>query len=147
MSYLYSQMMVSRPYATLNLASLLKRSPLEGDEVAGEGLLEPSEELLARSGIEVAGPLEWSLVVRATGGLADTIVDMENGFSFERYDRQQLHETLLRACDVYLHDPTTWQRLVETGMKQDWSWDSSARQYIQLYQQTIERMRAGGLSL
>jgi uncharacterized protein len=69
--------MISRPYATLNLASLLKRSPLEGDEVAGEGLLEPSSELLLRSGVKVAAPLEWRLAVRATGGEEEFLLEGE----------------------------------------------------------------------
>ena len=81
-------------------------------------------------------------VVRETGGLADTICDAApqhlssgdaNGFSFESYDASALEETLRRACSVYTNQPELWGRLVETGMRQDWSWRHSARQYAQLY--------------
>ncbi len=39
--------------------------------------------------------------------------------------------------------PETWSQLMLTGMQQDWSWERSARQYIDLYQRTLERVRAG----
>jgi len=88
-------------------------------------------------------------VVRATGGLADTIVDPDrprtdgtepNGFSFEEYSPRALAETLRRACDAYRR-PDVWGRLVSRGMRQDWSWARSARQYEALYRATVERAR------
>jgi starch synthase len=86
-------------------------------------------------------------VVRQTGGLADTVVDANeqtlsdrtaNGFSFAEDDPQALSETLRRACDAYRR-PDVWNQLVETGMRQDWSWTHSARQYVALYQRIIAR--------
>jgi starch synthase len=88
-------------------------------------------------------------VVRATGGLADTIVGYDgqsaaagtaNGFSFQEYSSLALSETLGQACDVY-RKPEVWNRLIVTGMKQDWSWTRSAKQYIELYKTTIARRR------
>jgi starch synthase len=88
-------------------------------------------------------------VVRATGGLADTIVDPErprpdgpdsNGFAFEEYSPRALAETLRRARDAY-GQADVWKRLVTTGMRQDWSWARSARQYEALYRATAERVR------
>ncbi|NLE38940.1 MAG: glycogen synthase GlgA [Pirellulaceae bacterium] len=88
-------------------------------------------------------------VVRATGGLADTIVDANeetlqagtaNGFSFSDYSEMALAESLRRACDAYA-DKKVWNQLIETGMRQDWSWKRSARQYLTLYAKTIERMK------
>jgi starch synthase len=88
-------------------------------------------------------------VVRATGGLADTITDANdrtleagtaNGFSFEEYSSLALGETLQRACDAYAR-PEVWSKLVATGMSQDWSWARSARQYVELYQTTVARTR------
>jgi starch synthase len=87
-------------------------------------------------------------VVRATGGLADTIVGLSqaapqsppaNGFSFQEYSPLALGETLRQACDTYRQQPEVWSRLQETGMSQDWSWARSARQYVELYQTTIAR--------
>ncbi|MHC4180033.1 MAG: glycogen synthase GlgA [Planctomycetota bacterium] len=88
-------------------------------------------------------------VVRATGGLADTITDandrtleagVANGFSFREYSSLALSETLRRACDAYAQ-PEVWSELVATGMAQDWSWNRSAREYVELYQTTVARNR------
>jgi starch synthase len=86
-------------------------------------------------------------VVRSVGGLADTITDTTNetltngtanGFSFREYSPLALSETLKRACLAYTQ-PDRWQRIVEIGMRQDWSWAASAKQYVNLYQQTLAR--------
>jgi starch synthase len=88
-------------------------------------------------------------IVRNTGGLADTIVDCTpstlasgtaNGFSFRDYSPLALSDTLRRAWDAYSR-PEVWDRLVLTGMRQDWSWSRSARKYIQLYEETVSRLR------
>jgi len=87
-------------------------------------------------------------VVRATGGLADTIVGLgqsapqsppANGFSFQEYSPLALSETLRQACDTYRQQPEVWSRLMATGMSQDWSWARSAQQYVELYQTTMAR--------
>ncbi len=84
-------------------------------------------------------------VVRATGGLADTITDatpenlaagVANGFSFDSFDVDSLEHALQRACDMFTQQPQTWQQLVAAGMQQDWSWTNSAKQYVELYQKT-----------
>ena len=86
-------------------------------------------------------------VVRRTGGLADTVVDANdqtlgdgtaNGFSFSEDDPEALSETLQRACAAYRR-PDVWSQLIDTGMRQDWSWAHSARQYVALYQRIIAR--------
>lgn len=86
-------------------------------------------------------------IVRATGGLADTVIDTNQetladgsatGFSFAEYTALALSDTLSRACRVY-EDKTSWHQLIETGMQQDWSWSQSARRYIELYDQTRAR--------
>jgi starch synthase len=88
-------------------------------------------------------------VVRATGGLADTITDANeetlgmgtaNGFSFHDYSALALHETLRRAYDAY-HNRDLWRRLVSIGMRQDWSWRRSAEGYVRLYDETASRRR------
>jgi starch synthase len=86
-------------------------------------------------------------VVRATGGLVDTVVDATDatiadgtatGFSFADYTSLALAEALQRACRAYRHKPL-WNQLIETGMRQDWSWRQSAEKYAALYEQTIAR--------
>jgi starch synthase len=88
-------------------------------------------------------------VVRATGGLADTIVGYDeqtaaagqaNGFSFQEYSSLALGETLRQACEVY-RQPEAWSKLIATGMKQDWSWAHSVKQYVELYATTMTRAR------
>jgi starch synthase len=81
-------------------------------------------------------------IVRATGGLADTITDYTpetaaagtaTGFSFKAYSPQALLEAVDRALALYQGDPQGWLRLMQTGMRQDWSWDRSAAEYERLY--------------
>ncbi len=87
-------------------------------------------------------------IVRATGGLADTITDAgedslaagtANGFSFRDYGELSLSKTLGRAVDTYHTNPDRWKQLIDTAMRQDWSWAHSARQYVELYQATLAR--------
>ena len=82
-------------------------------------------------------------VVRATGGLADTITDCTektlkegsaNGFSFSKYGAAELVKTLRRAVETCAKKPKVWKKLVATGMNQDFSWDRSAREYVSLYE-------------
>jgi starch synthase len=81
-------------------------------------------------------------VVRATGGLADTVVNatVENladkratGFSFNDYTPSALYETVKWALTLYRDRPADFQQIVQTGMAQDWSWNRSAAAYESLY--------------
>jgi starch synthase len=90
-------------------------------------------------------------VVRATGGLADTITDATRetlaagtatGFSFREYEALALSETLKRAMEAYAQ-PAIWSQLIATGMRQDWSWARSAQQYVELYQKISARAHGG----
>ena len=94
-------------------------------------------------------------VVRVTGGLADTIVDTTeetlaagtaNGFTFHEPTPQALSAALKRAI-AYQARPDAWQRLLASGMKEDWSWTRSAKQYVALYEATVARMRQGAIAL
>jgi len=77
-------------------------------------------------------------IVQATGGLADTISDYDpkaktgNGFSFTSYTAEALVGAVRRAVGLY-PDRKAWLDLVRTGMKQDFSWKASAREYLALY--------------
>ncbi len=85
-------------------------------------------------------------IVRATGGLADTISDYDdkreagNGFSFEDYSAAALKEAVGRAIDLY-HEPERWARLVANAMAEDHSWNRSAAEYVGLYQMAINKKR------
>ena len=80
-------------------------------------------------------------IVRKTGGLADTITnctptslakETANGFSFASYSPRALLNTIKRALKLY-PDRRAWRRLVRIAMSHDWSWEKSARQYLELY--------------
>lgn len=88
-------------------------------------------------------------VVHRTGGLADTITHANgenmahhraNGFVFDEYDARALEATLSAACEMYRHDKAAWHQIVTTGMRQDWSWKTSARAYERLYEETLQRV-------
>jgi starch synthase len=76
-------------------------------------------------------------VARATGGLVDTIQDngdaAENtGFLFEESTPSALAGALKRAIRYYKKSKN-WKMLQQNGMRQDFSWDSSASKYMSLY--------------
>ena len=87
-------------------------------------------------------------VVRATGGLSDTVTDASDeaiargaatGFSFVSYEASALEYAVGRAVSTYHHKPDVWRQLVQTGMGQDWSWRKSAERYVEVYQRVIQR--------
>jgi starch synthase len=87
-------------------------------------------------------------VVRATGGLADTVTDTTpetlanrtaTGFQFEAYNAAVLDGTLRRAVETYWQNAPVWRQLVENGMQQDWSWKASAQQYLEVYAHACRR--------
>ena len=89
-------------------------------------------------------------VVRATGGLADTVVNATedalfagtaNGIVFQDYSDFALSETLRWACEIYRDRREVWNQLIATGMRQDWSWSRSAKEYVALYEETIAHVR------
>jgi ADP-glucose type glycogen/starch synthase len=89
-------------------------------------------------------------VARHTGGLADTVIDIEsgleasNGFVFNDSDPWQLLHTIDRALNLYTHRER-WDKLVAKAMRQDFSWTHSAQQYLLLYRQIIEDKRRNEL--
>lgn len=85
-------------------------------------------------------------VVRATGGLADTVTDTNpqtiadrsaTGFSFPAYNSQSLLESTRRAVKLYHDQKDVWQQVQQNAMREDWSWSRSARSYVDLYQSMI----------
>jgi len=86
-------------------------------------------------------------VVRATGGLDDTVADYNDaagsgtGFKFGAYTAEALVEAMQRARAAY-GNPSAWKKLQRAGMEQDFSWDRSAREYVKLYESARGRPRA-----
>ena len=86
-------------------------------------------------------------VVRATGGLADTVADATperldkgtaTGFAFIPDAPDAFVGTVQRAVTLYRDHPERWLQLLQTGMRQDWSWQRSAAEYEALYQRLRE---------
>jgi starch synthase len=77
-------------------------------------------------------------VVRATGGLADTVRNWDpvtgegNGFRFDHYDGLDLFAAIVRTLETYRY-PQRWQQLQLRGMQGDFSWQRSAGKYLQVY--------------
>jgi starch synthase len=79
-------------------------------------------------------------VVRATGGLADTVQDGVTGFTFNYFSSESFAQALQRAIYIYNADPESWRSIQLNGMREDFSWARSARGYQQLYDWAISRM-------
>lgn len=77
-------------------------------------------------------------VVRATGGLDDTVEPFHSstgqgtGFKFRDYTSSALVGAIREALKMY-EDREAWRRLMRNGMAKDFSWNASAREYVQLY--------------
>jgi len=91
-------------------------------------------------------------VVRATGGLDDTVEQFDprtmkgTGFKFREYSGEVMLDTLRAAAALYRSDKNAWQTLMRNGMGQDYSWTSSAREYVRVYERArqIKAQAAGG---
>lgn len=75
-------------------------------------------------------------LVRATGGLHDTVTDGETGFVFINAKIRDLLEAMKRAIRVY-QNQEAWTRMQQNGMVQDFSWKQSALQYLALYKRLM----------
>jgi len=90
-------------------------------------------------------------VVRATGGLDDTVEQFDprtskgTGFKFREYSGEAMLESLRAAINLYRDNPEAWRTLLRNGMGQDYSWTSSAREYVKVYERSrqIKQQAAG----
>ena len=77
-------------------------------------------------------------VVRKTGGLADTVEDFNprtglgNGFVFEKFSSHAFFGTVIRALETYKYKKI-WQKLIKRAMSVNFSWEASAKKYLDLY--------------
>jgi starch synthase len=86
-------------------------------------------------------------VVHKVGGLADTVIHaslnnlsqgIATGFVIDSLDAGTLFETIRRAFVLYKHK-LAWRQLVRAGMQRDFSWENSAREYLDVYQDTTKK--------
>lgn len=77
-------------------------------------------------------------IVRRTGGLVDTVMHHDpmqeagTGYCFDRYEPLDLYTCMVRAWEGF-HYKDRWRALQQRGMKMDFSWTKSAKEYIRLY--------------
>ncbi|MCP4567754.1 MAG: glycogen synthase GlgA [FCB group bacterium] len=83
-------------------------------------------------------------IVRSTGGLADTIDDVDEksgdgtGFVFDKYDPEELLSAIKRAVDLFA-GRKNWRRVMKEGMARDYSWQQSAHKYAELYLRALNK--------
>jgi starch synthase len=81
-------------------------------------------------------------VARRTGGIADSVIDVTQkpivgtGFLFNDYTSDKLYDTIVRAVSAY-QDSKKWKKIMLRAMGEDFSWDVSARKYLELYKKII----------
>ena len=84
-------------------------------------------------------------IVRETGGLRDTVWPYNmfdntgNGFTFDRYESGLLYDTINRAKTCYFENRASWDDMVIRDMNKDVSWETSARQYKDMYVELTPR--------
>jgi starch synthase len=87
-------------------------------------------------------------VVRATGGLADTVRNYDpatgdgTGFTFDEYSSEALIGTLRWAVETF-RNAQVWRRIQLAGMREDHSWDAAAEQYVSIYERARGLAAAG----
>jgi starch synthase len=86
-------------------------------------------------------------VVRATGGLDDTIEPWDartgkgTGFKFSEYSGEALLFTIHQALSAF-KDKAGWQKLMRNGMGKDFSWNNSAKEYVRVYERVRQSRSA-----
>ncbi len=87
-------------------------------------------------------------VVRAVGGLADTVFDKDfsdrplherNGYVFNDYDEAGLESALTRAIDCYYDFPEHFRELMKNAMRSDYSWNHPGQHYLNIYDYIREK--------
>src|SRR5258707_2306826 len=87
-------------------------------------------------------------IVRAVGGLADTVQEYDprtgegNGFTFTNYDPWELFAAIVRALELFRFKDL-WRTLQRRGMAADHSWQASAIRYVEVYRNALEFHKSG----
>lgn len=84
-------------------------------------------------------------VGRKTGGVADSITECSasgkgTGFLFQEYSRAAMIDAVQRAVKIYA-DRSIWDRIVRNAMKEDFSWERSAKKYVAIYKRTLREKK------
>lgn len=115
------------------------------NEALAHELYAASDMLLMPSRVEPCGlnqlyALKYGTIpiVRGIGGLKDTVIDISEGggygFVFEQLDSSEAEQVIIRALEVY-QDSKAWRAIRKKAMALDFSWENSAKKYLDLYNQ------------
>ena len=117
---------------------------LKFDEVLAHRIYAGSDVFLMPSKYEPCGlgqmiSLKYGTLplVFKTGGLADTVSE-ENGFVFDNYKKEELVKKIKEALSLY-KDKERWNLLVRRAFSYNFSWEESAKKYIELYQKLVNQ--------
>jgi len=126
------------------------RAFLKFDDVMARRIYAGADMFLMPSAVEPCGlgqmiAMHYGCVpvVRATGGLADTVSDYTarrgqgTGFTFSDYTPEACQDALERAMQIY-RNGKAWRKLQQRGMASDFSWSASAKEYVELYRRAIK---------
>ncbi|GAB6189141.1 glycogen synthase [Marinitoga arctica] len=86
-------------------------------------------------------------IVRYTGGLADTVKEFScetlkgTGFGFYEYSSSNLLISILKALNIFMRNNKCWTSLIKNAMLSDFSWDKSAKAYIEIYKKALSKKR------
>jgi len=80
-------------------------------------------------------------VVRATGGLADTVTDSETGLVFTHPDPGDAYHAIERLSRLWYDDPEGYRRIQRCAMGQEFTWEKSVRDYEDVYRKVVSRYR------
>jgi starch synthase len=87
-------------------------------------------------------------IVRATGGLDDTIVNFDesnkksNGFKFYDATNEALYHTVFWALDTFYNNKKSFDKMKKRAMKEHFSWADAAQDYLKVYHNALQRKRA-----
>ena len=82
-------------------------------------------------------------IVRATGGLADTVINYNettgegNGFVFKNYEVDDFLKEVKRAVNIFKTDKKSWEKIMKSGMKSNFTWLNSSKIYLDLYKSIL----------
>ena len=99
------------------------------------------------SGLTQMEAMRYGLVplARNTGGLADSVEDYNptnqtgTGFIFKKYDRYAFFGTFIRALETYKY-PAIWQGIQKRAMAANFSWEKSAKEYVELFKRALNQL-------
>jgi len=116
---------------------------LNFDEVLPRQIFAGTDFLLHPSKFEPCGIVQMEAmaygcipITREAGGLADTVVDEENGFTFKEFKSSSLLLTMARAAEVFKHREII-NKIRASCMDQDFSWKVAAEKYLRNYKSLI----------